>query len=91
MNFQVAASVKLKLREKHNLSVEEVREVFEDERLVRRRLKRNRKTQSVSYRYVGRNRSGRLLRVIIIIKGDGTWLMSAYDGDNGDFKFYNRG
>lgn len=91
IDYQVTSRIAAKLRNEHSVSLQEVDEALDDERLVTRRVRRNRKKGETTNRYIGRTRSGRLLRILIIIKPSGTWLMSAYDGGVDDQQFYQQG
>ena len=87
--YSVTKVVEEKLLVRHRVHLYEVDEALEDEALVRRRISKNQKKQQVIYKFIGETYSGRLLQIYIIFKVDGTWLMSAYDGDRADRSLYN--
>ena len=91
MKFQVADSVRRKLKIKHNVEVYEVEEVLEDKDKIKRRSGGSKRLREIKYRFVGRTRSGRLLQVYLVIKPGSVWLASAYDGDREAQKLYNLG
>jgi hypothetical protein len=90
LTYSVAKGIELKLLDRHRVHLYEVDEALEDKALVRRRISKNQKKQQVIYKFIGETYSGRLLQIYIIFKKDGTWLMSAYDGDKADRSLYNQ-
>ncbi|MCA9761318.1 MAG: hypothetical protein KC463_07395 [Streptococcus sp.] len=90
ISYSVTEAIEEKILIRHRVHLYEVDEALEDEALVRRRIKKDRKRQEVIYKFIGETLSGRLLQIYLIFKVDGTWLMSAYDGDKADRSLYNQ-
>ena len=91
MRFQVTDKVRRKLKIKHNVEIYEVEEALEDKDILKRRAGGSRRRKEFKYAYFGRTHSGRLLKVILIFKPGGAWLVTALDGDRSDFRAYNAG
>lgn len=91
IKYSVTEVIEEKLLVRHRVHLYEVDEALEDDALVRRLISKNKKKKQVIYKFIGETYSGRLLQIYIIFKSDGTWLMSAYDGDKSDRSLYNAG
>ena len=88
--FLVFAAIREKLREKHNVEVEEVKEAFygtaEEDFVEEKREEHLRAKKKIWF--IGATFNNRALKVVLEIEADSLTLISAYDPDEDDVRAY---
>ena len=89
--FKISSKIKTKLKQKHNVSLEEVAECFYNRSLGT--LIDNReahKTQPPTQWFIAKSDKGRILKVIFVMENGKVFIKSCFDADKASQRIYRK-